>query len=50
MLHQSEEVVRAQVEERRSQLLAEAQANRLARRLRPPTPTALQRLLAAMKG
>ncbi len=50
MLHQSDEVVRAQIEERRSQLLAEAQASRLARRLQPPAPTAFKRLLAALKG
>jgi hypothetical protein len=45
MLHQSDEVIFAQLHERRRCLLAEAAAERLAHRLQPPL---VDRLLAAL--
>ena len=48
MLYQSDEVVLAQLRERRRCLLAEAAAQRLARRVQLPQPTLTDRLLAAL--
>lgn len=50
MLHQPDDVVLAQLQDRRRQLLAEANASRLARRLRPPSPSVFNRLLATLAG
>lgn len=48
MLHQSDDVLLAHIHERRSRLLAEAAAHRLARRMQPPAPPMPDRLLAAL--
>jgi hypothetical protein len=48
MLYQSDEVVLAQIHERRSSLLAEAAARRLARHSQPPVPSRTDRLLAVL--